>query len=622
MMHFSVPAIAVQAAPAGGAALGDIIIATVGAAVLTLAVFALGWGHRTGRIGSLRRLADYASRVGGLPAWAALPSAVGTPSLLCALFGMYWDISLHIDNGRDPGPLANPAHYFILAGLFGLFVAGFLAVVLAEGRPGRASVRLYGSWYAPVGGVVLLACSSFALLAFPMDDVWHRFFGQDVTLWGPTHLMMIGGAGLSLLGIAALVVEGGAQATQGIRRAPVIELLWRLRYGMAVGGLLIGLSTFQGEFDFGVPQFRMLFEPVLIAIAASVGLVAARIYGGRGTALFAAGFFIAVRGIVSILVGPVLGEVTPHFPLYLVEAGIVEAVALRIAPRERSYAFGAVSGVGIATIGFAAEYAWSHVWMPVPWPAILIGEAAFAVPVAAIAGGLIGGFVGSALASPREGRTLAGGHAAPAVAGLAAIVAIFAYGLHTSPEQGVRGTVTLTNATRAPDRTVDADIRISPPSATSDADWLNALAWQGGGLVRDDLVKVGPGHYRTSEPLPVHGDWKALVRISRGDSLIAIPVYLPNDPAIPAPKVPARSRFTRTFIPDHQILQREQKSDVPAALPLIGYGSVGAITLALVLLLGWALRRLARSTDEDGRGRAAPAAARPRLSVPATGGAR
>ena len=30
--------------------------------------------------------------------------------------GMYWDISLHIDNGRDPGPLANPAHYFILVG--------------------------------------------------------------------------------------------------------------------------------------------------------------------------------------------------------------------------------------------------------------------------------------------------------------------------------------------------------------------------------------------------------------------------------------------------------------------------------------------------------------------------
>ena len=49
---------------------------------------------------------------------------------------MYWDISLHIDVGRDEGPLANPAHYFILAGLFGIFSAGFLAMVPARAQPG------------------------------------------------------------------------------------------------------------------------------------------------------------------------------------------------------------------------------------------------------------------------------------------------------------------------------------------------------------------------------------------------------------------------------------------------------------------------------------------------------
>ena len=44
--------------------------------------------------------------------------------LLTAVLGMYWDISLHIDVGRDPGPLANPAHYFILFGLMGVMAAG------------------------------------------------------------------------------------------------------------------------------------------------------------------------------------------------------------------------------------------------------------------------------------------------------------------------------------------------------------------------------------------------------------------------------------------------------------------------------------------------------------------
>ncbi len=48
----------------------------------------------------------------------------------------------------------------------------------------------------------------FSLIGFPLDDIWHRLFGQDVTLWGPTHLMLIGGAAMTLVGIAVLAVEG------------------------------------------------------------------------------------------------------------------------------------------------------------------------------------------------------------------------------------------------------------------------------------------------------------------------------------------------------------------------------------------------------------------------------
>ena len=61
---------------------------------------------------------------------------------------MYWDISLHIDVGRDEGPLANPAHYFILAGLFGIFAAGFIAMVLPKRQPGpdaRSGSRATGT---------------------------------------------------------------------------------------------------------------------------------------------------------------------------------------------------------------------------------------------------------------------------------------------------------------------------------------------------------------------------------------------------------------------------------------------------------------------------------------------
>src|SRR5919108_2358692 len=132
----------VAAKPAGGAATGEVVGATVGAMVATTILFALAIGHRSGRITLVRRAADRASRLAGLPPWAALPSGILTVALLVALFGMYWDISLHIDNGRDAGPLANPAHYFILVGLFLAFAAGVLAVTLPEGRPSRAAVKL------------------------------------------------------------------------------------------------------------------------------------------------------------------------------------------------------------------------------------------------------------------------------------------------------------------------------------------------------------------------------------------------------------------------------------------------------------------------------------------------
>jgi hypothetical protein len=580
-----------DAKPAGGAALGEIALATAGATAITVALLWLGWAHRSGRTQLLRRPAEATARATGLPLWAALPTQVASVALLVALFGMYWDISLHVDVGRDPGPLANPAHYFILGGLFGLFTAGFLAIVLPEGRPSRAAVRIAGDWYAPIGGVALAACGAFSLFGFPLDDVWHRLFGQDVTLWGPTHLMLIGGAGLALIGHTMLMVEGRVSAPEGVHARGLLWLLARTRFAAVMGGLLVGLSTFQAEFDFGVPQFRLLFQPVLIAAAAAIALVAARTYAGRGAALGAAAYFVVIRGIVSLLVGPVLGETVPHMPLYLVEAALVEAVAFAIPPR-RPYLFGAASGLAIATVGFAAEYAWSHVWMPNPWPATLIGEAAAPVLLTAVAAGVVGAFVGSALAAARYGAAVRLPRLAPAAVALVAIAGVIGYGLDTKPAAGIRAAVTLHDVRPAPDRTVQATIRIDPASAAHNADWLTAMAWQGGGFHSDRLREVAPGVWRTTSPLPVHGDWKALIRLQRGRSIVAVPVYLPEDRAIPAPGVSAPARFDRAFVLERHILQRERKTGVPSSLALIAYAAVGSIVLALLTLLGWALARL------------------------------
>src|SRR3954447_22646555 len=248
------------AAPAGGAALDQVFIASAVATVLTIAMLALAVGHRSGRIAWIGRLGAFGERLTGLPGWAVGPSAITGLSLIVALIGVYWHISLHIDNGRAPGPLANPAHYLILLGLFGVLFAAVAAIALPLQRTGPTAVKIAPGWYAPVGGVLLFFCAAFALTGFPLDDVWHRLFGQDVTLWGPTHLMLIGGASLATIAALVLSAEGLAAKREKEHREPTAvqrRMHW-LRTGLLAGGLLVALSTFQAEFDFGVPQFALL----------------------------------------------------------------------------------------------------------------------------------------------------------------------------------------------------------------------------------------------------------------------------------------------------------------------------------------------------------------------------
>src|SRR5919109_184000 len=379
--------------PAGGAAIGEAIGATAGALVATVLVVLLIRGHRNGSIGALNVVGRWAERHTGLPAWASVPSMLLGASLLVAVLGMYWDISLRIDNGRDPGPLANPAHYLILIGLYGVLVAGVLSMALAgTEKPAKTAIHLGGDWWAPVGGLMMAACGAFALTGFPLDDMWHRLFGQDVTLWGPTHLMLIGGASLAVLGGMVLMGEAITAVGKDPERQGT-PWIYHLRRALLVGGFIVAVSTFQGEFDFGVPQFREVYQPILIMLAAGIRLVTCRLYIGRGGALLAVAGYIVIRGFVSIMVGVVWGETLPHFPLYVVEALVVEAVFARAGGRSPIVS-GAIAGALIGTVGLAAEWAWTHVWMPIPWNDSLLPEAAIAGLITAVAAGAVGGVIG------------------------------------------------------------------------------------------------------------------------------------------------------------------------------------------------------------------------------------
>ncbi|MCW3004865.1 MAG: hypothetical protein JWQ20_4163 [Conexibacter sp.] len=579
--------------PAGGAALDQVAIATGMASIATAVLLAGIFGYRRGKGGPLRRLAHLSERATGLPAWAALPAGLAGGSLLVALLGMYWDISLHIDQGRDPGPLANPAHYLILAGLYGVFAAGCLSLALPEEKPGDAAIRITRDWYVPVGGVLTAACGGFALLGFPLDDLWHRLFGQDVTLWGPTHLMLFGGAGLTLIGQAILLAEGMRFRGIGTDRLRDSQLLVVLRRVGMMGGLLIGLSTFQGEFDFGVPQFRMVFHPMLIALSAGMALTAGRIWIGKGGALATAVMFVVVRGAISLIVGDVFGETMPAIPLYVAEALLIEAVAL-VTGRDRPLALGALGGLLAGTVGLAAEWVWVDAVFPLRWNGGIVPEALIVAPIAGIAGGLLGGLLGSGLRfqlpAPKVARTAALG-------AFVAIAALTALGLSTTRPHGETATVALRDAPGGTpgQRHVIGTVRLTPRDAADGAAWISVTSWQDGGLKVDRLERVGEGLYRFRTPAPAYGDWKTVLRVQNGRTIMGVPIYMPQDSAIPAEEVPASASFTRTFVPDHELLQRERKGDTPGWLWTGACLVVLVLSLLFMASLAWGVARVART---------------------------
>jgi hypothetical protein len=583
----------ITTAPAGGAPLGQVVGATAAGLLLTLALYGVGRLHRSGRTRVLDLAATPFARLLRVPRWSALPAAVATGSVLIAGFGFYWDVAEHIDNGRDPGPFGTAAHYPILLGLFGIFTAGWLAVVMARGdEASRTGMRLMRGWTAPTSGVAMALCGAFALLGFPSDDLWHEVFGQDVTLWGPTHLILLTGGQLTIVCILGLLVEGRVAARAGGRRG----LPGRGRLAVAVasaGGILAGLTVYQAEFGFGVPQYRLLFEPVLLAFSGGLALVMARIVAGRGGALAAVAFYIVVSGAMALFVGPVLGRSLPHFPTYLAAAVCVEVAGLVVSPRRRPLAFACVGAALVGSLGTLGEWGWSHVWMPIPWPSDFVPQALGLTVPAALCGALVGAFVARALRL----ETGAGARRSwlPAAAGMVGLAAILASLVPTNVPAG-------SSATVAFDAGGNAVVTFKPASVADGADLVQELAWQGGTrMVQGPMRRVGAGVYRTVKPLPVRGSWKALIRLQNGATLADVPVYLPADPAIPAPAVPAAAHFTRALVSDSALMQRERKRDVPSWLWAAGIGSVMISVAVLLTILGWSLTRVARRAAANPR---------------------
>jgi hypothetical protein len=162
------------------------------------------------------------------------------------------------------------------------------------------------------------------------------------------------------------------------------------------------------------------------------------------------------------------------------------------------------------------------------------------------------------------------------------------------------------------------------PEADAAADggsWFVALAWQGagdggpGGYVQTAMTRGADGRWHSQSPIPVGGDFKAMLRLHAGSGMQAVPVHLPADPALDAAEVPAVDG-PRPFQREKAILQREAITD-NVALERVAYALIALVATLWMLALTWGIRRLDPSITTSGPApdRATARRARPALAT-------
>jgi len=509
-----------------------------------------------------KRISDCLERWTGYQGWVMAGGLTGLLMLGTAAIGFYWDVAFHVDQGRD-NQLFTPSHTMIVIGLAGLVFAAVIAVLFASLDKADVALEL-GPVHVPWTALTLSVFGLGGLVAFPFDAMWHDAYGVDVTLWSPSHIQLVASASLATVVLWLMIREGGL-----VQRP---TLLGRGIQATVFGAVLVGLSTMQGEFDFGVPQFQVVYLPILIAVASGIGLVLARLAMGPWGAMKAVLAFIIIRGLISLLVVGPFNMTFPKFPLYIVAGLAVEGVALLIGTRNRLL-FAVAAGAAAGTVGMFADLAYLSALSPVDASASVLPKATLLSLIAGIAGALLGGALARPMPLPEGGMRVPA--AAAAAAGLV-LIGVLAYPLPRNV-----GNVQAEIFTKdAGNGRATIEVQLTPADAADNATAFGVQAWQGGGTVGSALRRIGPGRYESTRAVPVTGRWKTVIGLQRDDEVMAVPVYLPADPEINAPEVPLVAQKTEPFARNTKWLLREVK-------PGAAFAANAAYTGVAVVILAW-----------------------------------
>ena len=236
------------------------------------------------------RPASLAARRAAL--WALLVAKV------LASWGVQWDIQWHTIIGRDSFWIA--PHVMTYSGVTLMVLLSFGVLAWTTLRPSAAAgdvVRVLGltstrGFHLAAWGIAL------TVLAAPIDDLWHRLFGIDVTLWSPPHLLGLVGSAVNTaacLLIACEVYPGGGR----VRDAAIV----------VNGAALLGTLAFAVQ-----PTFRLAYLHGGIAfhsyaILAALLFPLAYVTAAKVSGLRAAPLLVLLVGFASGAVGTQIGRI-------------------------------------------------------------------------------------------------------------------------------------------------------------------------------------------------------------------------------------------------------------------------------------------------------------------------
>ena len=278
--------------------------------------------HLSGVLAALVGLAA----VAGLllrPRKAALEEAPGKPVAVLAVaalgallmpLGGYWDVTSHMETGRES--FFSLPHLVIYGGI----LLALVAVLAGVGRKPAGRTWRQHLFADPAAGAAALAMVA-QLSSGPFDELWHQAFGMDVSVWSPPHAVLILGGVAVCMALSSLRVRGGGVYVTALRR-------------VTLAGALLTSGLFLAEFEYPLPGWHVsqarpfaVYVGFLTLFVLLVSLSARRSIPARFSTTQVVVLWLGLRLAVYPLLGALALKVPPAFPWPL-PAMLLLAVAL------------------------------------------------------------------------------------------------------------------------------------------------------------------------------------------------------------------------------------------------------------------------------------------------------